>query len=504
VSNDRRDPREVAIVGAGVSGLGMAAKLDRAGIPYTIFERAQDIGGTWRVNTYPGLVCDVPVAVYTYSFDRNPSFPRFLATGEELLRDVERICANQGLRDRIRFGADIDEARWLGDRWRLREAGGAEHEFRAVVQATGFLREPRIPEIPGLESFAGSAFHSSRWDHDVQLEGRRVGVIGSGSTGVQILTALAGQASQVAMFQRTAQWIFPLENFEIPRRLRTILERHSRLAELWVEFNTRAIGDWFLGPAAIRPGFQRRLFGWLVRRNLRSVKDPDLRARLTPNYQPLCKRPVMSGSFYDALQRPDTELVDTAIERVAPEGIVTADGRLHELDVIAFATGFDAHAYVQPMRVIGEDGMTIEDAWANGPAAYRTVAISGFPNMFLMLGPHTPLINVPVHYSAELQADFAIRLLKLLERDGAHSVAPTQAAMARWMGEIREGMTDTVWASGCRSWYIGPDGVAVQWPFTRKRFAEMLNETIPADFEVRRGAPAPTDEPEPAPVRSGG
>jgi len=487
----------VAIVGAGISGLGMAVKLERAGIPFTIFEKAEEVGGTWRENAYPGLTCDVPVAIYSYSFERNPGFPRFLATGPELKREAEDFCEKYGLRDRIRFGTEIAEARWLGDRWRIHEEGGAEHEFGAVVQATGFLHHPRMPDIPGIENFKGDAFHSARWDHDVPLEGRRVGVVGTGSTGVQIVTELAGRAAHVAMFQRTAQWIFPVGNWAMPRPLRALLTRSPRLAALWVELQLRLFGDWFLGAAAIRPGFQRRLFGWMVRKNLETVSDPELRRRLTPNYRPLCKRPVVSRHFYDAIQRPDAELVDTAIDHIAPEGIVTADGLLHELDVIAFATGFDPHAYMQPMKVTGEDGLTIEDAWAGGPGAYRTVAIHGFPNMFLLMGPHSPLINVPVHTSVELQADFVVRTLEELAARGGVGAAPTQAAMDEWMREIREGMTPTVWSGGCQSWYIGPDGVAVQWPFTRKRFVEMLEAPVDGDMEIRSAPPAPEREPDP-------
>lgn len=343
----------MAIVGAGISGLGMAIKLDRAGIPWVLFEKAEEVGGTWRENTYPGLTCDVPAAVYRYSFDRDAVLPRFLATQEELLRDAERLCDKYGLRERIRFGTEIVAAEWLGDRWRLREAGGDEHEFELLVQATGFLHHRREPEISGLESFAGDAFHSSRWDPDVQLEGRRVGVIGNGSTGVQIVTALAGRAARVTMFQRTPQWIYPLGNYAVPDPLRTAMERWPVLRRIWVELLVRVFGDWFLGRAAIQPGLARRAFNWVVRKNLETVKDPELRARVTPTYRPLCKRPVVSAGFYKAIQRADVDVVDAGIDHVRPEGVVTADGRLHELDVLAFATGFDAHAYMQPMHVVG-------------------------------------------------------------------------------------------------------------------------------------------------------
>jgi cation diffusion facilitator CzcD-associated flavoprotein CzcO len=466
----------------------MAIKLEEAGIGFTVFEKSDEVGGTWRDNTYPGLVCDVPAAVYTYSFERNPDWPRWLATGEEIQRYVERVCERYDLRRHISFGTEVVEARWVDEQWHLHTAGGDEHRFDAVVHATGFLHHPRYPEIPGLETFKGAAFHSARWDHGVEVGDRRVGVIGTGSTGVQLVTALAGTAAHVTMFQRTAQWIFPMGNPRIFEPMRRALKRWPGLSERWVRLLTRAIGDWFLGPAANHPGIQRRVFGWACRRNLMTVRDPDLRARLTPTYVPICKRPVMSTTFYKAIQRPDTELVDDQIDRIRPEGVVTRDGRLHELDVLVFATGFHAHAYMQPMRVVGEDGVTLEQAWHVGPHAYLTVAISGFPNMFMLMGPHSPLINVPVHESVELQADYIVRLLELLDRQDIHSAAPTADASERWLEEIRNGMAPTVWANGCRSWYIGPDGVAVQWPFTRQRLHQLLRRPDLGDFEVRVAA----------------
>src|SRR5919108_851275 len=483
-SSEVREPY-VAIIGAGVSGLAMAIKLKQAGIPFRIFEKADEVGGTWRDNTYPGLVCDVPAAAYTYSFERNPHWPRWLATGDEIQRYVERVCEKHDLHKHIRFATEVVEARWADEQWHLRTASGDEHRFDAVVHATGFLHRPRYPEIPGLETFAGAAFHSARWDHRVEVAGRRVGVIGTGSTGVQLVTALAGTAAHVTMFQRTAQWIFPMGNPRIFGPMRKALVRWPGLSERWVQMLVRAIGDWFLSPAATRPGLQRRVFGWACRRNLMTVRDPELRARLTPTYQPLCKRPVMSTTFYKAIQRTDAELVDTPIDHVCPEGVVTRDGRLHELDVLVFATGFHAHAYMRPMRVVGDDGVTLEQAWREGPHAYLTVAVSGFPNMFMLMGPHSPLINVPVHESVELQADYIARLLELLVHRGMSSAAPTEDASERWLQEVRRGMAPTVWASGCRSWYIGPDGIAVQWPFTRKRLHELLREPDLGHFTIR-------------------
>jgi cation diffusion facilitator CzcD-associated flavoprotein CzcO len=484
----------VAVVGAGVAGLGMAKKLKDAGVPFTVFEKADRVGGTWRENTYPGLTCDVPAMVYTYSFDRNPGWPRILATGAEIQRYVEAVCDRHGLSERIRFGAEVTDAEWLGDRWRLRTGDGEEREFDAVVQATGFLHRPRVPDIPGLEDFGGAAFHSARWDHDVGLPGKRVGVVGTGSTGVQLVGALPGTAAKVSLFQRTPQWVFPFPNTRMPGQLRRLLERSPGLTQRLVDGMERA-GDWLLGGAAIHGGRRRRFFGWACRRYLATVEDPDLRRRLTPDYEPLCKRPVMSARFYGAMQRADVELVDSAIDHVEAEGVVTADGRLHPLDVLVLATGFDSHAYMRPMRVVGQDGATLENAWTGGPSGYRTMALPGFPNMFMILGPHSPLVHIAIHSSVELQADYVIQMLERLREPDVVSLTPTEEATQTWLDEVRAGLPGTVWASGCSSWYVGPDGLPVLWPFSRRRWFEMLRSPDFGDYEVRLRSPAPAAGP---------
>jgi cation diffusion facilitator CzcD-associated flavoprotein CzcO len=486
--------RGIAVVGAGISGLHMSRLLEEAGYCPTIFEKADEVGGTWRENTYPGLVCDVPASVYTYSWARKPDWPRWLASGAEIQDYVKAQWLASGLRERIVFGSEVVEARWDDGHWMLRTTDGAMHDFDAVIFATGFLHRPRYPDIPGLELFSGALFHSARWDHRARVEGRRVGVVGTGSTGVQIVTALVGVAERVLLFQRTAQWIFPMGNPRIPAPLRKTLSRWPRLSELWVGLLVRAIGDLFLGPAANRPGLQRRLFGWACRRNLLRVRDPDLRARLTPTDEPLCKRPVMSTAFYNAIQCDDVELVDAGIERVCAEGVITRDGRLHPLDVIVLATGFDAHAYLRPVHVVGEHGITLDGAWQGGPFAYSTVALPGFPNLFLLLGPHSPLINVPIHESVELQASYVMQLLCHLRRSGCGWLAPSAAAMARWRSELRRGMAPTVWANGCQSWYIGPDGIAIQWPFSRKRLRTILAWPDLRDYKLG-GPPQPVGAP---------
>lgn len=475
----------VAVVGAGVSGIGMAIKLAEAGLPYTLFEKASAPGGTWRDNRYPGLTCDVPALVYTYSFDRQAHWPRLLANGREIQRYHQEVFDRRGLAAQTRFDSEVVDARWIGDHWKLTTASGEAFDFEVVVFACGFLHHPRVPAIAGLDDFAGACFHSARWDDAVSVEGRRVGVVGTGSSGVQIATALAGTAAHLSVFQRTAQWVFPIPNFRMPRWVGAALQRRPEQLQRIIEWLER-FGDRFIGTASIRSGLQRRIFGWICRRHLATVRDPVLRRRLTPVDEPLCKRPVVSTRFYRAMQRDDVELVGSEIERVVPEGVVTRDGRTHALDVLVLATGFDAHAFMRPTRVLGEDGCSIDQVWKEGPWAYNTMTIPGFPNLFLMLGPHSPLLSVSIHSSVERQADYILRALGRLAEPDAVAVVPTEDASERWLSEIREGMAGTVWSSGCRSWYLGRGNVPVLWPFDRARWYDKLAEPTRGDFEVRR------------------
>src|SRR5919109_826269 len=325
-SENGRTP-SVAIVGAGMSGLCMGIKLKQAGIDsFEIYEKAEAVGGTWRDNTYPGLSCDVPSRFYQYSFELNPDWSHAFSPGPEIWRYFERVADKYGLRSHIRFGKEVVSGHFEDGRCRIRTSDGEKAMADFLVSACGVLHHPRVPAIPGLERFSGAAFHSARWDHDVELRGRRIAVVGTGSTGVQIVTDLSEVAGRLLHFQRTPQWILPAPN-----------RRYTRL-------------------------------------------ERALHRRLTPDYRPMCKRLVVSSGFYRAMQRPTVELVREGIDRIEPGGIVTADGRLHEVDVIVFATGFDTHAYVRPMELLGQGGITLDEAWRDGPRAHRTVAIAGFPN----------------------------------------------------------------------------------------------------------------------------
>ncbi len=477
------------IAGAGMSGICMGIKLREAGIEsFRIFEKAAEAGGTWRDNTYPGLVCDVPSRFYSYSFDSNPDWSRVYSPSAEIKDYFDRAADRFGVRPKIEFGREVKAARWEDGRWRIELADGERVEADFFVSACGVLHHPRYPAIEGIEDFEGAAFHSARWDHSVELRGKRVGVVGSGSTGVQIVTALAGVAGRLSLFQRTAQWVFPFPNFHYREWSRRLMRHFPALRGLAYQGWQR----WFEGGVAravVEPGRRRQLIGAICRANLRSVRDPGLRRRLTPPDQPMCKRLVVSGGFYRAVQRPGVEVVTDAIERVEPRGVVTRDGRLHELDVLVLATGFDAHAYLRPIELVGDGGVTLAEAWRDGPRAHRTVALPGFPNFFMLIGPHSPVGNQSVVMIAESQADFVLGWIRRFRDGEMDAVTPRPEAMARYYEELRAALPNTVWMTGCDSWYLGADGLPELWPWTPERHREMLAEPLLEEFDVRVAEP---------------
>jgi cation diffusion facilitator CzcD-associated flavoprotein CzcO len=476
---------KIAIIGAGMSGICMAAKLQDAGIDsFTVFEKADDVGGTWRDNTYPGLTCDVPSRYYCYSFRPNPEWSRLLPPGPEIQTYFQEVATERGIRPHIRFGTDVTRAEYRDGQWGLTTSDG-EETFDVLITATGVLRVPRYPEIAGLETFAGPAFHSSRWDHSISLPDKRIGLIGTGSTGVQIVAELGGKVRALKVFQRTAQWVCPMANLRYSHRTRVALRRWSKLNGLPYRFWGWYVRTTF-GTAPIRPGLARRWFTFLCRCNLRlSVRDPQLRAKLTPKDLPMCKRLIFAGHFYRSVRQPGVEVITEQIDRVEPRGIVTADGTLHELDLLVYATGFDARAYVRPLTVIGEGGLTLEEAWADGPMAYRSVAMPGFPNLFMLMGPHSPIGNQSLVPIAEDQANYAIWWINQLRDGVVRAVAPTEAATKEYNESMKSAMPQTIWVTGCSSWYLGKDGLPELFPWTPSTHRELLRQPEPADFDVR-------------------
>jgi cation diffusion facilitator CzcD-associated flavoprotein CzcO len=482
-------PLRIIIIGAGMSGICMAIKLLDAGFgDVTLLEKGPEYGGTWEQNTYPGLTCDVPAPFYSYTFAPNPDWSQRFAPGDEIQRYLQGVAERHDLRDRTRFGTEVLRCEMESDGWVVHTSDGGVDRADVVIAATGVLHRPRVPDIPGLDSFGGSSFHSARWDHGVRLAGARVGVIGSGSTGVQIVTALGGTAGHVTHFQRTPQWMFPFANARY-RGLRLAQRRWPALSRLLYRYHQAWIDRLFAG--LLHPGLERRFIQAACRWNLRRVRDPGLRRRLTPDYVAGCKRLVVSWGYYRDVQRDDVEVVDSPIERIVPEGVVTADGRRHAVDVLVFATGFDAHAYLRPMEVVGRDGVTLAQAWSAGPFAHRSLAIPGFPNLFLLMGPGSPIGNTSLFPIAEAQAEAILRLVRRIAVDGVGAIAPAPAAAENFRQLIRDNMPGTIWVTGCDSWYLGADGTPVLWPFPPQRFYEMLAELPEGEFTSEAATAVP-------------
>ncbi|MHB8695595.1 MAG: flavin-containing monooxygenase, partial [Solirubrobacteraceae bacterium] len=416
----------IVIVGAGMSGICAAILLREAGFDeITILERAQELGGTWRDNRYPGVACDVPSRSYTFSFAPNREWTQLYSPGSEIQDYFLRIADTGGIRSRIRFGQEVVEAAWEDGGWEIRTGTGDHFAADVLITATGVLHRWRWPDIPGLLDFGGDLVHTAAWPSDLELSGRRVGLIGVGATGAQVAPELADQSAFLTLFQRTPQWIMPIFNLRYGPLGRTLARRVPAFSRVAHRLYTRGF-EGFAWRLALHDGLTRRFTEALCRLHLGSVKDDELRAKLTPDYQPGCKRMVMSGRFYRAVQRPNVDVVTESIAAVDATGVRTADGTHHDLDVLVCATGFGFHAYLRPMRVVAPDRTTLEDAWADGPRAYNTVAMPGFPNFFMLVGPHSPVGSAPVIGTTEAQVEYVVECVRMLGDGRAEYLAPTR------------------------------------------------------------------------------
>ncbi|WP_416899292.1 MAG: flavin-containing monooxygenase [Minwuia sp.] len=473
-----------AVIGAGMSGLLAAIKLEEAGFRQVeIFEREGDLGGTWRDNTYPGLSCDVPSHVYRYRFAPNPHWTRRFSSGGEIWQYLDKVARDYGVRDRIRFNSEIVRAEWDGAAWQLTTKGGETEIFDIVITATGVLRDPVMPDIPGLEDFERPVFHSARWDHSHDWRGKRMGLIGTGSTAIQITAAVAKEVGKLSLFQRTAQWVVPVENPEISEREQEALAKDPKRMEELYFFLADRFQNTF-ARAVVGDAEELAKVEKACEENLATVKDPELRAKLTPNYQAACKRLIMSDTFYEEVQRDTVEVVTEGIERIERNGVRTKDGRLHEIDLLVCATGFEAHKFMRPMQIVGRDGHTLDEEWAEANRAYRSIGIPGFPNFFTIVGPNSPIGNFSLIMISEMQFAYIMRLVDRIASGEAREIEPSREATDRFNGAIADAMTGTVWVSGCSSWYLDRNGNPAMWPWDFERFEEEMAEPDFNDFRI--------------------
>jgi cation diffusion facilitator CzcD-associated flavoprotein CzcO len=478
-------PLRFIVMGAGLSGIMSAIKLDAAGYSdVVIYEKAKTPGGTWRDNTYPGIACDVPSHFYSYSFAPNPEWSSRYAAGGEIQRYIEDVMRRFGVEKRIRFGEEIVRCEFIEGRWQIETRNGHKDVADVVIAATGIIHHPSIPDIRGLDTFNGATFHSARWNHDVPLDHRRIGVIGTGSSAVQIVSALAPRVAKLTLFQRTAQWIFPQENLAYSDVEKAKFRNDPKSMDGLRAMLARRFTEMFSNALLDSESPQYKTIEAACIANLETqVADPLLRERLRPNYRVACKRLVVSSDFYQAIQRPNVELVTERIVDVEPKGVRTGDDRLHDLDVLVLATGFKPDRFMRPIEVIGRNALRLEQAWSSRPRAYLTVAMPHFPNFFMLNGPFSPVGNFPLIEVAELQMRYILQLIEGLRLRQCRHIEPTNTSVERFDIERITAAKKTIWATGCNSWYLDTDGIPAAWPWSIEKFYADMAAPNFADYE---------------------
>jgi cation diffusion facilitator CzcD-associated flavoprotein CzcO len=481
-----RSPRFV-VIGAGMAGILSAVKLTEAGLDdVVVYEKAARLGGTWRENTYPGVACDVPSHLYSYSFAPNADWSHTFSPGPEIHRYLEDVVRRFGVDDRIHYDAEVKRLQFGSDgRWRMETADGGLDEADVVIAATGVLHHPRYPDIEGLDDFGGAVFHTARWDHSVPLEGARVGVIGTGSSAVQVVGAVVDTVSELHLFQRTAQWILPVPNGPITDDDRARYRDDPTLMQDMREQLDKTFTEGFANAVVDKDSPQMQALEAMCRANLEAhVADHDLREQLRPNYRAACKRLVISPNFYEAVQRPNAHLVTSGIERVEKGGVRTVDGRLHEVDVLVLATGFRVDRFMRPIEVLGRGGVSLDTVWAKRPSAYLSVSIPEFPNLFMLNGPNGPVGNFSLIDVAEMQFSYVMQLVEGLVDGRWKQVNATREAAERFEADRVERAKNTIWVTGCRSWYLDDRGIPAVWPWTFDRFREEMSRPKLEHYEL--------------------
>ena len=479
----------VAIIGAGLGGIGAGIRLRQAGLTdFVILERATAVGGTWRDNTYPGCACDIPSHLYSFSFAPNPDWSHSFSRQPEIWRYVADVSDRHGLRDHLAFGTEVIRADWEAGpaHWRLRTSRG-EVTADVVVCAAGPLSEPSLPDVPGLSDFAGEVFHSARWNHDYDLEGKRVAVVGTGASAIQIVPKIQPEVKRLVLFQRTPAWIVPRRDrriTEFEKRLYGRVPAAQRLARLGIYLSRESMVGGFTKRPAILKAAQR-----MALRNLaRSVPDASLRAKLTPDYVMGCKRILISSDFYAAVQRPNVRVVASGLAKVDGNTLTAKDGTSREADAIILATGF--HAVDAPIaeRLHAADGLSLAQAWNGDMRALRGTTIAGFPNLCMVIGPNTGLGHNSMIYMIESQLNYILDYLATLDRTGAAALDTRPGAQQAWCDDVERRMTSTVWTTGgCVSWYLNAAGRnPTLWPGSTIGFRRATRQLDPAEYELIR------------------
>ncbi|MFY9488042.1 MAG: NAD(P)/FAD-dependent oxidoreductase [Solirubrobacterales bacterium] len=479
----------IAIVGTGFSGIGAAIRFRKQGRDdFVVFEKANDVGGTWRDNTYPGIACDVPSNLYSFSFALNPSWSRSYSPGAEIWNYLRKTAKKAGILPFIRFNTEVTEARWNDDAqiWHLQTSRG-EHTADIVIGALGPLSEPQIPALPGIENFKGKMFHSAQWDHDYDLDGKRVAVVGTGASAIQFVPQIAKRVKQLHLYQRTAPWVMPRSERKITK-LEHVLFRLFPPAQkavrggVYAMLEIRVVGF-------IKYPRTMKLVEQIARTHLkRQVPERELREQVTPDYSIGCKRVLLANNYYPALRKPNVEVITHGVTEVREGSIVGDDGVEREVDAIIWGTGFHVTRNPAWDHIIGREGHSLNEAWKDGMEAYVGSSVAGFPNLFLIVGPNTGLGHSSMVYMIESNIDYIERVVEFIDKTGAASVDVKQQTMHDYSRQIQdEASKDTIWTTGgCASWYLDHRGRnTTLWPDFTFRFRRVCREFDPLTLNVR-------------------
>jgi cation diffusion facilitator CzcD-associated flavoprotein CzcO len=479
----------VIVVGTGFSGLGMAIQLRKDGREdFVVLEKADDVGGTWRDNTYPGCACDIQSHMYSFSFEQNPDWSRSFSSQTEIWAYLRRVTDKYDLRRNIDFGVEVTGARWDADehRWYVTTKSGAEYVGQYLVAGIGALHIPNVPRLPGMENFAGRSFHSAEWNHGYDLTGKRVAVVGTGASAIQFVPQIAGDVAELHLFQRSAPWIMPKPDHTIPDWARTLfnrvpgVQRAYRNVLYWL-LEARAIG--FNGhPRILR--FAERFARWNLER---AIADPQLRAKLTPSYAMGCKRVLVANDFYPTLNRDNVHLVTDGIAEVRAGSIVDSAGVEREVDAIIFGTGFHVTDAFDYLDITGRDGRNLAKEWrARGLQTHLGMSVAGYPNLFFLLGPNTGLGHNSVVFMIESQIRYVADAITLVERGQAEAIEVRESVQTRFQSDIQRKLANGIWSTGgCNSWYLDAHGVnRTIWPGFTWRYWLNARKADPAHFDL--------------------
>ena len=481
---------DVVIVGSGFGGICSAIKLKEAGIDnFVMLEKDEVFGGTWRVNTYPGAACDIPSHLYSFSFAQNAHWSRLFPRQDELLAYTQRVVRDHGLEPHLRLGTALQSAQFdeASGRWQITTSQGAM-TARAVIFAIGLLGRPSVPHFAGAERFRGRSFHSAQWDHSIDLRGKRVAVIGSGASAVQFVPEIQPLAQQLDHYQRTAHWVLPRPDRAVTRVEQWLLDRVRPLqllyrAKHYVQFESRVVLFIFLPVLA-------KIMQWQALRHLkRQVTDPQLRAKLVPDYTLGCKRVLLTNDYFPALAQRNVAVLKDGIREVREHSIVTGSGEERPVDVIIYATGFDVeHAY-GPIELRGRGGCSFAQVLEQGAGAYKGATVAGFPNFFMITGPNTLLGHNSMVYMIESGVRYAVDGVRRMLRDGLHSVEVKSAVQGAYNRKLQQKLKGTVWHTGCKSWYLDSRGRnLVIWPGFTFHYRHITRRFDIDSYVVRRQA----------------